>query len=35
MHIENNDVNIKWWWAGPDVSKQEKEDTEILGRSSV
>lgn len=33
MHCEKNTVNFKQWRASPDVSKQEKEETEILDPS--
>lgn len=26
--------SASWWWVGPDVSKQEREETEVLGSSN-
>lgn len=28
--VKKHEIDIKWWWAGPDVPEQEKEETEIL-----
>lgn len=29
LHCEKKEVNIKWLWAGPDISKLEKEEMEV------